>query len=298
MKKLIYAGLSALVTAGVLAGCVSAPKIESKQLDDKQTNDLAALGATNFGIKWEGRPVGAGERGLMAVTDGVTSLTTRAGARVFIIHNRKEFPPNAQAEFKGSDAELKSIGMRLLQASGAKKDEIADVQVLQQFTQSGETQPGGKEVKVLPPQKSHRTLMVTRRVAGVDVVSSRLMLNVDGAGRAALMELAWPDINREVLERAVRYKKLIDSQYVPPRLEGAEVEAVQAVVLHAPAVGFYDDQTAAIRVIYRPTAKQVGQKAVRYVDERGEDVKLPRDVDRPREEPVKRKEKGVKSTLD
>jgi hypothetical protein len=68
-------------------------------------------------------------------------------------------------------------------------------------------------------------------------------------------------------------------------------------VLHSPAVGFYDDQTAAIRVIYRPTAKQVGQKAVRYVDERGEDVKLPRDVDRPREEPVKRKVKEGMSTL-
>jgi hypothetical protein len=48
--------------------------------------------------------------------------------------------------------------------------------------------------------------------------------------------------------------------------------------------------TAAIRVIYRPNAKQVGQEAVRYIDERGEDVILPRDLDRPREEALKRVE--------
>jgi hypothetical protein len=133
-------------------------------------------------------------------------------------------------------------------------------------------------------------LLIGRRIEGVDVVSSRLMLNVDSSGRAAFMELAWPDISREVLDRAVRYRKLSESEYVARRLDGAEVESVQAVVLHSPAVGFYNDATAAIRVIYRPNANQSGQKAVRHIGERGEDVKLPRDVDRPREEAVKRTE--------
>jgi hypothetical protein len=252
---------------------------------------LAALGAKNFGIKWEGRLVGASERGVMAVTDGVTTLTTRAGGRIFIIHNRKEFPPSDQMAFEGSNAELTSIGMKLLQAAGANKDEIADAKVLQQFTQSGETLPGGKEVKVQPPQRSHRTLMISRRVVGVDVESSRLTLNLDRAGRVAFMELAWPDISREVLDRAVRYRELTANKFAAPRLEGAEVESVQPVVLHTPAVGFYNDATAAIRVIYRPNAKQVGQKTVRYVDEQGKDVELPRDVDRLREEPVRRGER-------
>ena len=56
---------------------------------------------TEFGKKgdqglecWVRALVGAGERGVMAVTDGVTTLTTRAGSRTFIIHNRKEFPPS------------------------------------------------------------------------------------------------------------------------------------------------------------------------------------------------------------
>jgi hypothetical protein len=290
MKTLVYIGLSALVCGCLLSGCVSPPTIDSRQLDDKQAKELAAIGANNFGIKWEGPLVGAGEHGVSAVTDGVTTLTTRPGNRIFIIHSRKEFPPSDKNSFTASDAELKSIGMKLLLAAGAREDEIAEVRVLQQFTQSGETQPGSKVAKLLPIQKSHRTLLISRRVKGIEVVSSRLMLNVDSGGRAAFMELAWPDISSEVLDRAARYMKLAENKEVAPRLEGASVESVEAVVLHSPAVAFYNDATAAIRVIYRPNAKQVGQKAVRYIDERGEEVILPRDVDRLREEPLKRAE--------
>ena len=288
MKALNYAGLSTLVMVFVLAGCTTTRERDPRQLDEKQVSTLAALGAKNYGITWEGHLVGANEHGVMAVTDGVTTLTTRVGVRVFIIHNRKLFPPNEKMAYEGSDADLKAFGMKLLQASGVNKDEIADVKVLQQYTQSGVTLPDGKEVKVLPPERSHRTLMVSRRIANVDVESSRLMLNLDHAGHVAFMELAWPDISREVLDRAMRFRELTVNKFAAPQLDGAEVESVQPVVLHTPAVGFHNDSTAAIRVIYRSNAKQVGQKAVRYVDELGRDVDLPRAVDLLREEPVKR----------
>lgn len=291
MKVFNYAGLSALVMAVVLSGCTTIREKDTRQLDEKQVAELATLGARDFGIKWEGPMVGAGEHGVMAVTDGVTTLTTRAGARIFIVHNRKQFPPSDQMAYEGTDDEFKAIGTKLLRAAGANKDEIADVNVLQQFTQSGETLPGGKVGKVLPPRRSHRTLMISRRVAGVDVESSHLLLNLDRAGHVAFMELAWPDISREVLDRVVRFRELIDNKFAAPLLDGAEVESVQPVVLHTPAVGFHNDMTAAIRVIYRSNAKQVGQKAVRYVDEQGKDVDMPRVVDRLREEPVNRVER-------
>lgn len=288
MKTFVDGAVCTLVLACVLSGCATPQRSGVRQLDNKEVSDLAAVGTGNFGIRWDGRLVGAGERGVVAVTDGVTTLTTRTGNRIFVVHNRKEFPPSEQAGFKGSDDQFKSIGVTFLRASGAREDEIANVQVLQQFTQIGEAVPGSTAVRVQEPQRSHRTLLVSRRVAGVDVVSSRMMLYIDSSGRIAFMELAWPDISREVVDRALRYKALTDGRYVPPPMEGADVEAVQPVILHSPAVGFYNDASAAIRVIYRPNSRQVGQKPVRYLDERGEDVPLPRDVDRPREEPLKR----------
>jgi hypothetical protein len=249
---------------------------------------LAATGTSSFGLKWEGKLAAAGDRGVVAVTDGTTTLTNRSGARVFIVHNAKQFPPSDKTMFGGTDAELKNIGLKLLRASGARENEVSDVRVLQHFTQIAETQPGNMPPKVMPPEKSNRALQIDRRIAGVDVISSRLLLNVDKDERITFMELAWPDIAADVLVSAARLRRLAESGYAAPRMEGAEVESVQAVILHTPAVGFYNDVTAAIRVIYRPTSPQVGQKAVRFVDEKGEDVQLPRAVDLPREQPAVR----------
>jgi hypothetical protein len=283
MIKTMRIAFVAALAAGVLAGCATRP---GGRPDDEQAARLAAAAAA-FGIVWEGRPVGATDRGVTALTDGTTTLTTRKGSRIFVLHDRKAYPPSDAAAFAGSDDDLRRIGRKLLAAAGADEKEIAEERILQQFTQLGESSPDRKQVRVLPPQPSHRTLLVTRQVQGVEVISSRMLLNVDRSGRAVFMELAWPDLAPEVVERALRLRTLRDAANLVPRMEGARVEAVQPVILHSPALGFYDDATAALRVIYQPDARQVGQKAVRFIDERGVDVTLPRDVDRPREEPAR-----------
>lgn len=99
------------------------------------------------------------------------------------------------------------------------------------------------------------------------------MLNVNDAGRITIMKLSWPDIDHEVLERAAYLQKMAINRYTVPQLEGAEIESIQLpVLLDSPAVYFYNDTTAAIGVICRANAKQIGQKAVRYIHERGKDV--------------------------
>lgn len=286
MKNFASIVLCAVLIVGVLSGCVSVR--DPRQLDEKQIQELAEMGSSSFGIQWNGKLVGARERGVMAVTDGVTTLTTRAGSRTFIVHDRKDFPPSDSNEFKGSDEELKNLGKRFLMASGAKPAEIADLRILQQLTQVGERIGGSGDVQVHEAQNSSRTLLIGRRIDGIDVLSSRLVLHANSAGRIAFMELNWPDLGSEVLERAARLREIAGRGYVAPPLKNAEVESVQPVLLHSPAVGFYNDTTAAIRVIYRPTGEEGGKKAVRYLNERGEDVALPRDLDVPREKPVTR----------
>jgi hypothetical protein len=132
-------------------------------------------------------------------------------------------------------------------------------------------------------------LLVTRRVAGVEAPSSRLLLHVNAAGGVSFMELNWPDVSREVLERAAQLSKVVAAGFAAPRIEGAEIESIQPVLLNSPAVGFYNDSTAAIRVIYANDDKQLGKKAVRYIDERGAEVVMPRAIDRLEEEAVVRK---------
>ena len=260
----------------------------AEQMDEKRIKELTSFGTKAFGIKWDAQPIGGTERGVSAVTDGNITLTTRDSSRTFILHDRKHFPPREEDQFKGSDAALKRIGIRLLLASGANKSEILQMKISRQFTQLGQANQDGKAVKLQAAKRSHPTLVITRQVGGVPVLSSRLLLNVDSAGRIAFMELSWPDIDPEVIARANRYRAVVAKKFVAPEMEGAAIEEVQSSVLHSPAVGFYNDMAAGIRVIYSPTAKQIGQKSVRYLDETGNDISMPRDVDLPKEEVLKR----------
>jgi hypothetical protein len=74
MKALAYVGLFPVLMAGVLSACSSQPKIDSYKLDEKQTKELAAVGTDKFGIRWEGSVRGAGQNGVIAVTDGATTF--------------------------------------------------------------------------------------------------------------------------------------------------------------------------------------------------------------------------------
>jgi hypothetical protein len=279
---------SLLAVAGALLATTAGA---AEPLGAKEAKELGALGSKAFRIRWTGPLTGASERGVMAVSDGVTTLTTRKGSRTYIVHNRKLTQAPDKQQFSGSDAELQRLGLRMLQAAGADRRQVAEVRVLQQQTQAAEVYGQGQGPRLQPVQRGMRSLLVTRQIDGIPVPSSRVLLNLDRAGNVAFMELSWPDVGPEVVEAAQRLRKAAGERFEAPRMDGATVESVQASILHSPAVGFYNDTTAALRVIYRPDSKILGQKAVRYIDASGKDVGLPRDVDPPREEPVTRKQR-------
>src|SRR5689334_7067633 len=102
MKNHVIA-ICGIFAATLLAGCTPKPKPDPRQLSDAQVKELADLGASRFGVQWGKTLNGAGERGVAAVSDGVTTLTAHTGQRVFIVHNRKEYPPTAATAFQGSD---------------------------------------------------------------------------------------------------------------------------------------------------------------------------------------------------
>lgn len=262
--------------------------LAAERLSEQETTELSTFGAKVFGIRWAGPLVGANERDVIAVSDGVTTLTMRKGSRTYIVHNSKFTSAGERMQFTGTDADLRRVGMRILLGAGADRRQVAEVRILQQLTQAAEVDPTGGGPKFLPMRRGMRSLMITRQIDGIPVLSSRMMLDLDHAGRVAFMELNWPDISPDVIERARQLRKVASGRFEAPSMEGASVESIQASILHSPAVGFYNDATAAIRVIYRPDSKNVGQKPVRYVDANGNDVAQPRDIDAPREEPVKR----------
>jgi len=259
------------------------PANAAEQLSKDDTAKLKETGTKAFGIQWTGAVHGANERGVLALTDGTITLTQR-GTRTFIVNNRKASAAGDAKAFSGTDDALKKRGMRFLEAAGASSKEVLEAKVLQQMTAAAY----GREGKPQAPKKGRRTLLVTRQVDGILVTSSRLVLDLDTSGRIAFMELCWPDLSPETLEMARRLQQSSKGEFKPPAMESASVESVQPVVLHSPAVAFFDDQVAALQVIYRPDREEVGKKPVRYLDAAGKDVPLPRQMEPLREEPVKR----------
>src|SRR5262249_8228181 len=169
-------------------------------------------------------------------------------------------------------------GRAILAGLGINRNEIAETKILQQYVTEGEMNPATRQVEVHPPRKDRRSLIVTRVLRGVPVVSSRLALDLDGDRKIAALELSWPVIEPKVLEEAARLQKIAAREFKAPERKGARVESTQVVILHSPAASFVEDHVAAIRVIYAPTESKLGMKPVVYLGMDGRPVAIPRQM--------------------
>lgn len=281
-KPLLAAARIALTLGLVATGAAKG----AEALNEDQVAKMQEMGSKVFGIRWAGKVHGGEERGARAISDGTTTLTAR-GERVFIVNNKKATASSKSPWFRGSDADLRKRGQHILAALDIAPEEIAEVRIMQQATRAGQRLPGGK-LKLTAIGKDRRTLLVTRQVKEVPVLSSRLLLDLDAKGKVAFLELSWPQLSATTLETAQRLNSVAHASFQAPALDNASVDSVRAVVLHSPAASFYDDQQAALQVVYRAEGSKLAKKPVRYVDAEGHDLPLPRQTDKLQEEPLKR----------
>jgi hypothetical protein len=70
----------------------------------------------------------------------------------------------------------------------------------------------------------------------------------------------------------------VDRGFKPEEVRGAEIEAVEAGIIHSPAIGFFMDVVPVIRCIYRAKGDRLGKKPVLYLDRHGEPASIPRHI--------------------
>jgi hypothetical protein len=213
----------------------------------------------------------------------------RGGA--YIIANRKAVTDGGF--FTGSDDELRRRGVDLLKGLGIDPKEVAEIKVLQQFIQRGLVNRQTRQMRAEPPRRDQRMLWATRAVNGIPVWSSRLLLTLDRQGRIAYFEMVWPRIDPKVLNDAQRLQR-IGTNFRAPEVANAKPEQVGAGILHSAAIGFFNDQTAAMRVIYRANRREIGKKPVYYLTAEGRPVAMPRNIEAPPAPQRARKGKGPK----
>ena len=260
---------------------VSPKKIEdlpkAERLPTKDAARLRSIGTKVFRIQWGKKLVAVSDHGFQAITDNATTISYRPAGNAYFVQTGKAGLAGKSA-FRGTDRQLIERGRAILAGLGINKTEIADTKILQQYVTEGMMDPATRQVKVNPPKKDRRSLIVRRVVGGVPVLNSRLALDLDGEGRIAALELSWPRIEPKVLKEAARLQKIAKTEFKAPERKGARVESVQVGILHSPGASFVEDQVAAIRVIYAPTDAKVGMKPVAYLGMDGRPVAIPRQM--------------------
>ncbi len=172
-------------------------------------------------------------------SDGQYGLLGRAGA------------------WTGSDRTVTAACRRVLRAARVPAREIAGIDVLSEMGQVAE-RVSGDEVRVGPPTLLRKVARARREVNGVPVWSSYATLGLTSDGHVGRLEVHWPDLPEAVVEEGAFLQKLAGRRVELPKVAGARPEAVEAGIIHSPAIAFFMDVAAALRVVYRAMTRGWG----------------------------------------
>lgn len=243
-----------------------------KQLDDLARNVLKLdLGRA---------PESGAARNLIGLRSDHLVFSHRLDSRTYFVQDNRYGVYNEGGVFQGSDEDFINRSREILRHLGVPENEIARAVVLQEKYQTGKVDPKTRKVSPGKIQDGRRMADLSRSVEGVPVFSSRVLIGLTRQARIGLLELHWPAIRKEDLSRAKRLQTLIKRGWRAPNLAGARVESVEAGIIHSPAVGFVLDTYPAIRVIYASEDRGLGKKPVRYLDENGRTVPVPRQFEK------------------
>lgn len=205
----------------------------------------------------------------------------RQDSRTYFIQDLRPAQGKEEKLFQGQDKEYTERLHEIFHVLKIPPEEISEPRVLTEETQEGSVDRASGKLTREKPRPGKRWLTAARKVEGVPVFSSRVVMTLSPDGRVGFMELHWPIIPTDAITQAHQMQERIRGKWQPPRLEGAHVETVEAGILHSPAVSFVMDIRPVIRVTYAPNEKGLGKKAVRYVDINGRDVPPPRQFSQP-----------------
>jgi hypothetical protein len=178
----------------------------------------------------------------------------------------------------GLDKDLVARAREILRAAKIPAAEVRRVKVVSERGTVAERLKSG-EVRVEKPELLRKLARAERRAAGVPVWSSYAVIGLTQKGAIGCLEIHWPHLAPAVLAEAKVLASVVKAGFEPEALRGAEVESVEAGVIHSPAIGFFMDSVPVIRCIYRAKETRLGGKPVLYLDRHAERVSLPRDIE-------------------
>lgn len=232
------------------------------------------------------------EANLVGIQSEELLFSMRLDSRTYFIQNYKYGVSGDDDIFKGEDEEQFEFCRRILRKLDIPLLEIDEEVVAREQIQVAQMDRETGNISMEEVQEGRNSARLSRQIHGLPVWSSNFVLTLTHDKGIGFMQLHWPEIPNWVATEAHRLRYRLEHGWSPPRREGAKIEAVQAGIIHSPAVGLLMDTQPVIRVIYASPEPTIGRKEVLHLNRHGQDVPNPRQADlrvedsRPRERPA------------
>jgi hypothetical protein len=262
---------------------------DERYSDEAEMEDLRRTASEVFGLDLQ-EPVDVGSQAnLVGIRAAHLLFSRRIDSRTFFVHDERYGMLGDVGAFQGPDSEHLEACYRILDRLSIPRAEIASEAVLKEMTQVGQLDRETGRMLTEEPQEGKHTARLTRAVESLPVWSSGMILGLTRERKLGYVQLHWPEISDRALHEAHRLRYRVAHGWEAPLQPGAEVEEIQAGIVHSPAIAFIMDVQPVIRVVYRPAEGLRGQKPVLYLDRHGRQVPPPRIADTPPEPAVERK---------
>lgn len=222
------------------------------------------------------------EFGSAANVSGIRSknltFSQRHDSRTVFATNERYGHLRKLGAWTGSDRTAVAACRRVLRAAKVPPAQIQTIDAISEYGQVAE-RATEDEFQLFKPLVLRKVAQAKRTMDDIPVWSSYAIVGLTAGGDIGWIELHWPDVPPAVFKEAHVLVGLLTLGYEPPELPDARIESVEAGVIHSPAIGFYMDVAAAVRITYAGLTPGVGRKATLYLDRHGEPVARPRDIE-------------------
>src|SRR5579859_968879 len=253
--------------------------------DREEVAQLRRLASEVFGLQF-GRKVESGlQANFIGIRSEQVSFSARLDSRTYFVQDSRFGVGHQAGVFKGSKKEYVQASRAILKGLGISRSEIDKSDVLIEQGRVASVDREANRVEMEDVQEGKRLVRLTRQLESLPVWTSSMMLGLSRKGRVGYLQLHWPEIPAHLVHEGHRLAYQVEHKWAPPELPGSKVEAVEAGIIHSPAIGLLMDIYPVVRVIYGGLEDRFGRKAVLYLDRSGKPVPNPRQAELPLERP-------------
>jgi hypothetical protein len=244
--------------------------------DTAELESLERISRTEFRITFDTTPVPEASHNMIGLRSKSILFSRRLDSRTYFVQDLRYGLGKPAGVFRGDDAEQIKLAREIMDKVGACSDEIHREPILTEKLGVGhlDRQTGAAHTEKV--QEGRKVVSMSRHIGGLPVWSSSLLLGLTANKQIGFLQLHWPVIPENVMLEAQRIAFKVKNGWQPPEHRNAKVEMVEAGVVHSPAMGFFMDIHAAIRVIYASSCKLHSGRAMLYLNRHGQVVPLRR----------------------